>query len=384
MIYAQWLHSVPGIGAAALDRMLQADLTARDIYRMDERRLHGCGLFSETQIAAVLAQHAKDPQAEWEKLVSAGIRFVCRENRTIPGKLLRITRPPYGLYVIGKLPDERRFSVAVVGARECTSYGAAVSRKIGKELAENGVVVISGMARGVDGCAHRGALDADGCTVAVLGCGIDRCYPSVNRDLYRRIPEKGCLISEFAPGTAALSENFPQRNRIISAFSDCVIVAEARRRSGSLITAELAAEQGKDVYAVPGPVDSVLSYGCHHLIHQGAGIWYSMSEFLHDQSMDFGGHVPDEAVRSLELSQRKVYSAVVLLPKSIEEIGRETGIKSRDLIQILLDLQLKGLIAEIGKGRYVRLQAADPEEKEVENSGDESGYCGVTGQDKDH
>ena len=383
MIYAQWLHSIEGISAAVCGNMLGRGFTAEEIYRMREEELIAAGLFNPKQISALLKAKEKDPKEEWEKLEEAGIRFYSREKGPYPKKLRRIREAPYGLYVIGSLPDETRYTAAVVGARECTTYGAAVSKKIGMELARSGVNIVSGMARGADGCAQRGALEGGGKTYAVLGCGIDQIYPTQNQDLYRGIPESGGVISEYPPGVIPYPIYFPQRNRIISGLSDCVIVAEARRRSGSLITAELAIEQGKDVYAVPGPIDSALSYGCHHLIHQGAGIYYSTAEFLHDKSLDFSGFAPPEAVRSLEMSQRIVYSAIVLLPKSLEEIKKETGMSSRILLQILLDLQLKGLIAEIGKGRYIRLFVEDPQENEVEDHGQESGYRGVTGESKD-
>ena len=375
MIYAQWLHSIEGVGAAACRKMTDAGLRAQDVYRMNGIQLHACGIFTDRQIDAILKHHEKDPQAEWEKLSEAGIRFLTLEEGDYPGRLRRIRDAPYGLYLIGKLPDERRLSAAVVGARECTTYGAAVSKKIGKELSESGVTVVSGMARGIDGCAHRGALSDGGDTFAVLGCGIDTCYPTTNRDLYHDIPLHGGIFSEFPPGVQPLPIYFPMRNRIISGLSDCVVVVEARKKSGSLITAELAMEQGRDVYAVPGPIDSSLSYGCHHLIHQGAGIWVSTAEFLHDKSLDFAGYTKNETVRMLEKSEGIVYSAIVLLPKSIEEIKQETGTDSRQLMKILLDLQIKGLIAEIGKGRYIRLHVTDPEEDEEEGEEGEANGC---------
>ena len=364
MIYAQWLHSIESVSDAACRRMLRADLCAEDVYRMDETQLLLTGCFGPGQIADIIACHDRDPQAQWDALERDGIRFCTLEEGEYPKKLRKIKDAPYGLYLIGDLPDPARYTVAVVGARECTPYGAAVSKKIGRQLAESGVTVVSGMARGVDGCAHRGALETDGKTIAVLGCGIDQAYPPGNKDLYHAIPSHGGILSEYPPGVPALPTNFPLRNRIISGLSDCVIVVEARRRSGSLITAELAMQQGKDVYAVPGPVDSALSLGCHHLIHQGAGIFCSTAEFLKDKSLEAAVSAKSAPVRRLEMSERIVYSAIVLFPKSIEEIQKETGFESRTLLQILLDLQLKGLITEIGKGRYIRLNAEDPDENE--------------------
>ena len=187
-----------------------------------------------------------------------------------PGRLKEIYDPPYALYVKGKLPDNTARAAAIVGARSCTPYGEKYALEYGKKLAECGIQVISGLARGVDGIGQRGALLGGGKTFAVLGSGVDVCYPKNHMGLYLDILEQeGGILSELPPGTPPLPQHFPRRNRIISALSDIVLVMEARERSGSLITADLALEQGKDVYALPGPVNSSLSQGCNRLIFQG-------------------------------------------------------------------------------------------------------------------
>ncbi len=192
------------------------------------------------------------------RLLEAGVIWLARSDGRFPRALASIFDPPVGLFVRGQadLSMLEMPSAAVVGARSCSPYGAQVARTLGRELADAGVVVVSGLARGVDGEAHRGALDAGGTTIAVLGCGIDRDYPIAHTDLARRIREAGLIVSEYAPGVEPAPWRFPARNRIIAGLSAATIVVEARERSGALITADLALEEGREVFAVPGEITS--------------------------------------------------------------------------------------------------------------------------------
>ncbi len=209
--------------------------------------------------------------------------YISSEDPRYPDRLRQLPGMPRGLYVRGALPDSAP-SVAIVGARKCTVYGHKQAYAFGRYLASKGVQIISGMALGVDGYAQEGALDAGGKTFAVLGCGVDYCYPRSNRPLYDRIPNQGGILSELPEGTEPYARFFPARNRIISALSDLVLVIEAAEKSGSLITADYALEQGRTVYALPGRVGDRLSDGCNRLIYQGAGIAYS-AEALYDDLM---------------------------------------------------------------------------------------------------
>jgi DNA processing protein len=215
-----------------------------------------------------------DQARELDKLGNAGFRFIARCSADFPTGLDSIHDVPAGLFVRGNAELVNVFNypcVAIVGARACSGYGAGVARQFGRDLAANGVTVVSGLARGIDGEAHRGALEAGGTTVAVLGCGIDRDYPSAHADLGRRIVESGGLIvSEYAPGVEPAPWRFPARNRIIAGISEVTVVVEARERSGALITADLAMEEERPVYAVPGEITSVLSAGTNHLLQLGA------------------------------------------------------------------------------------------------------------------
>lgn len=212
----------------------------------------------------------------------AGIRMVERGERDYPARLLEIPDPPERLYVLGRLPEEKVPSVAIIGARECSEYGSYVAARLGECMGRNGIQVISGMARGIDGIGQTAALDAGGSSFAVLGSGVDVCYPARNRRLYERLRERGGVLSEYPPGTPALSRNFPPRNRIVSGLADAVVVVEAREKSGTLITVDMALEQGKEVYAVPGRVTDALSSGCNRLVKLGAAVLLDPEELAEE------------------------------------------------------------------------------------------------------
>ena len=212
------------------------------------------------------------------------------------------------------------------------------------------------MAKGIDGAGQRGALNSKALTYGVLGCGVDICYPREYIGLYMDIQEKGGIISEQIPGSPPLPAYFPMRNRIISGLSDVILVIEAKERSGSLITADLALEQGKDVYALPGPVTSTASRGCHQLIRQGAGILLSPEELLEELDIEAKGYgqnsVKNEKV--LESTENMLYSCVGLFPKSMSQLMEETGLDARKTLEVLASLQLQGIIKEVSKNYYIR------------------------------
>lgn len=209
-------------------------------------------------------------------------RKILLTDREYPRRLLEIPQAPKQLYVRGRLPEEGVPSVAIIGARDCSYYGQEVAKRLGKLFGENGIQVISGMARGIDGIGQQAALQAGGSSFAVLGCGADICYPRQNQDLYDRLRKQGGVISEYEWGTPPRAGNFPPRNRIVSGLADAVIVVEARKKSGTLITVDMALEQGKEVYAVPGRLVDDLSSGCNYLIKNGAGILLDMEEFMEE------------------------------------------------------------------------------------------------------
>ena len=284
--------------------------------------------------------------------------WICkREDRQYPKKLQYYDSMPEVLYIRGELPEPDKPVVAIVGARACSRYGEHQAYRFGRILGENGVQVISGLARGVDGMAHRGALDAGGKTFAVMGCGGDICYPPEHRELYERMKEgDGGILSEFPDGTPPYGRNFPRRNRIISGLADLVLVIEARTRSGSLITAGYALEQGKTVYALPGRVGDALSEGCNQLIADGAGIACSPEMLLEEIGIRAERKVNFRQNSKIRLASQEemVYSCLDFQPKNIEDIYQETRLDTRVIAEVLLKLELDGLITEPVKNYYAR------------------------------
>ncbi len=285
-----------------------------------------------------------DEQAFRARLAAAGVRFVGRSDPAFPSSLRSIFDPPAGLFLRGTASVELldRPAVAIVGARACSSYGSHVARAFGRELAAAGLVVVSGMARGVDGEAHRGALEAGGVTVAVLGCGVDRDYPAAHAELARRIAETGLVVSEYAPGVEPAPWRFPARNRIVSGLVQATVVVEARERSGALITADLALEEGREVFAVPGEITSALSAGTNALLRLGATAATSSEDVLES----YGLEPPEPATASLSPAAERVLARLREGPASADQLVRALGLGAGTVAAALAELELGGLAAE--------------------------------------
>ena len=272
--------------------------------------------------------------------------MIVLRRRELPPLLRAIHDPPARLYLRGN-GDAALLTapaVAIVGARACSPYGAQVARMLGRELAAAGVVVVSGLARGIDGEAHRGALETDGYTVAVLGCGIDRDYPAANASLARSIGERSLIVSEYEPGVEPAPWRFPARNRIIAGLCAATIVVEARERSGALITADFALEEGREVFAVPGEITSALSAGVNALLRLGATPLTAAADVLESLGME---SPPDDRVAADN-------PLLDLLPATADELVRTTGLAVGEVIAALAELDVAGLVAE-GDGIYRRL-----------------------------
>lgn len=284
------------------------------------------------------------------------IRYISEKHYEYPEKLKNLTDRPKGLYRKGRLPEPGKPAVAIVGARNCTVYGARVAEYFAFELAKAGVEIISGLASGIDTAAHYGALQAGGVTYGILGSGVDVCYPKSNQKLYEKMLEKGGIISEYEPGTKPLPYHFPLRNRIISGLSDLVLVVEAREKSGSLITADLAMEQGKDVFAVPGGIFEALSKGCNRLISQGAGIATEPQDVLNAIGLNCENWKNNFQKNDnlLATKEKLVYSHLCLFPKTIDELVRETELPLQQILEILMELEMEGYAREIAKNHFVR------------------------------
>lgn len=313
-IYEYWLASA-AISDQKKTRLHAYMKSAREVYYIEETHLPQFRFLNEKDCNTIIqAKKTWDLQGEYEKMQEQGISFFTCFAPEYPKKLMNLVDKPYALYLKGSLPKEEALSAAIVGARRCSRYGEKYAYEFGEALSQHGIQIISGLAAGIDGISQRGALTGRGKTFAVLGNGVDICYPRDHIGLYQDILELGGgILSELPPGVKPLPYHFPRRNRIISGLSDLVLVIEAREKSGSLITADLALEQGRDVYALPGPVDSMLSQGCHQLIRQGAGILMSPEMLL--EELGLLGHILREKdgdiKKVLESTENLVYSSVV-------------------------------------------------------------------------
>ena len=288
--YAYWLMCAP-IGDSAKSRLLLRFGRPSGVFEASEKALLDSNLSigkKERWIAYIKERQEENVKREYEELQIKGILFYPEYHPHYPAKLLSIPARPFGIFVKGKLPDVRQRSLAIVGARDCSEYGQYVARHFAEKMAQNGVAVISGLARGIDGIAQRAAMEAGGESFGVLGSGADICYPKSNEKLYRMCMERGGILSTYLPGTPPTPNLFPPRNRIISGVSDGILIIEAREKSGTIITADLALEQGKDVFVIPGRVTDRLSDGCNSLIRQGASLIQSPEQLLEELHIGYG------------------------------------------------------------------------------------------------
>lgn len=364
--YEIWIASIPHLSDRKKQMLRSRVKTGKHAYYIEETELKQMEFLSTNDREAILqAKKGCDPERLFEDLEKKGIHVTLQFETQYPNILKSVSDNPYALFYKGNLPDEKLLSVGMVGARQCTAYGEKNAYEFAKKLAEHQIQIISGLAKGIDGISQRGALMGGGRTYAVLGCGVDICYPREHIGLYQDILEKGGgIISELPMGSPPLAYQFPRRNRIISGLSKAVLVMEARERSGSLITADMALEQGRDVYALPGPIDSSLSAGCNRLIWQGAGILLSPQDFLEELGYTADGKFVEsdekesgkdvEKKKVLETKENMVYSSICLYPKSADQIVNETGLPVQTIVQILGALQIEGLIKEISKNYYIK------------------------------
>lgn len=290
-----------------------------------------------------------DAAAELARLESLGFRFVGRSEEGFPSLLRAIHDPPPGLFLRGAGAVEllSRPAVGIVGARACSAYGRQVGRSLGRDLAAAGLVVVSGLARGIDAEAHRGALDGGGVTVAVLGCGIDRDYPAANRELARAIGSAGLVVSEYAPAVEPAPWRFPARNRIVAGLCAATVVVEARERSGALITADFALEEGREVFAVPGEITSALSAGANALLRLGATPLTSARDVLESYGIEPPGHVVVEVSPAAAAVLGRVRDGAA----GADELARATGLGAGELAAALSELELAGAV-QVEEGIY--------------------------------
>jgi DNA processing protein len=352
-----WLgfHHVPGVGAARIGRLIERFGSVEAAWRATERELRAAGMSEDAAKAIVAGRARVDIDRELERLDRLGISAVALDDDTYPRLLRHISSPPPVLFVRGALTPDDDLAVGVVGTRRATKYGTDIAVRFSRELAGAGVTIVSGMALGIDSAAHRGALEAGGRTIAVFGCGLDTIYPPRNRQLAERIVANGALVSEYLPGTRPDARNFPVRNRIISGLSRGVLVVEAPLRSGALITTAFAADQGRDVFAVPGSALSPASAGCHELIRNGASLVTDAGQILEQLDVEAAReHSQTRLVLPDTDAERILYAIIGAEPRHVDELAHESGLPIEEAGGTLVMMELKGLVRQAGAQHYVR------------------------------
>jgi DNA processing protein len=348
---------VRGVGSVRLASLIAHFGSAEAAWNGTPDHLRQAGLGAKTTARLIDLRQSLDLEALLERISSQGIKVLTSEDPGYPTRLKEIEQPPPVLFVRGEWLPEDEFCIAIVGTRRITAYGRQITEELAVHLAANGVTVISGLARGVDGVAHEGALRAGGRTVAVLGSGVDRIYPPENRALAQEICSRGALLSDYPLGTAPESSNFPPRNRIISGLSAATIVVEAGETSGALITAEFAAEQGRDVFAVPGSILAPQSKGTNRLIQNGALPLLSVDDVL--QALDFTRVGEMKTARRILPSDDVEAQVINILcdePLHVDEIRHQTGLPVEKVSAALVMMELKGMVRQVGGMQYVAVR----------------------------
>ena len=352
-----WL--TPGLGLAACHRLLAEAGGPREVFSLTRRDLERLSIQPPAVEDLFSSSSEERAEREWERATSSGVRIIDIEDPHYPPLLKEIFDPPIVLYVRQTDWDARMPHLAVVGTRRPSPYGLYAAERLGLELAGRGIAVVSGLARGIDTAAHRGALSA-GRTVAVLGTGIDRVYPAENRQLAELIGRKGALLSEFPLGTPPLPRNFPLRNRLLAGLTLGTVVVEARQRSGSLITARLALEANREVFAVPGPIDSPRSTGPHALIRQGACLVTRPEDIVEELpasvQRELTTPAPEEAaaIQQLTAPQRSVLEALSASEaRGMDSLLTNLDLPPSEIYSALLQLELEGLVRQHTGDRYL-------------------------------
>jgi len=365
------LHLVPGLGSVGFRALLTAFGSAAAVLRASQKDLQGVPGIRSQVISAITtpSPYRQAAEHELQRMASLGMVMLCFGDEGYPGLLANIFNPPMTLFVKGNPGALRKEGLAVVGSRAATSYGLKVARDFSAQLASMGVVIVSGLALGIDTAAHTGALTAGGETVAVLGCGLDVPYPRANTRLACQIAEAGAVISEYPLATPPDAFRFPARNRIISGLTRGVLVVEAAQRSGSLITARLALEEGREVFAIPGRVDSLKSSGTHRLLQEGAKLVGTIDDILEELHWRLSAPTegstagPPSAAPSPPLSanEARVIGLLDVYPKPIDTIITQSRLPAATVSEVLLLLELQGLIESLPGQQYRAVSSASTE-----------------------
>ena len=351
------INLVKGIGAVRLRALLDYFGDAKTAWQATPEQLRAAGLSKKIVERFTKVRSNVDLDALWQQIEEKNIRVMTWEDSDYPARLREIAQPPPILYLRGDLTEDDAWAVAIVGTRRVTSYGRQVTEEIAAYLAQNGVTVVSGLARGVDGIAHQAALKAGGRTLAILGSGVNRIYPPEHRTLAEQISQAGAVISDYAPDTPPEGSNFPPRNRIISGLSMATIVIEAGETSGALITAKFAVEQGREVFALPGNIFAPQSKGPNRLIQQGAHPLLKPRDIL--DVLDLTRVTEHRAARQVlpaDATEAQLISMLTQEPQHVDEIRSQTGLAVEKVSSTLVMMELKGMVHHVGGMNYVAVR----------------------------
>ncbi|MBI3176339.1 MAG: DNA-protecting protein DprA [Chloroflexi bacterium] len=351
---------IKGIGAVRLQALIHHFGDLETAWKGNPADLAEAGLGAKLVERVIQARESVDLEKISEQIARQGIQILTWDDELYPARLREIDQPPPVLYLRGEyLPDDV-FAVGIVGTRRVTPYGRQVTEEIASFLAANGITVVSGLARGVDAVAHTAALKAGGRTIGVLGSGVDRIYPPEHRALAEQMMERGAVVSDYAPGTPPDASNFPPRNRIISGLSLAVVVIEAGETSGALITAEFAAEQGREIFAVPGSILAPQSKGTNKLIQNGAQPLLTASDLMQALNLTrMGEHKAARKILPSDEVEAKLLAALGEQPVHVDELGNQTGLPIEKVSATLTLMELKGMVRQVGGMHYVSIREAN-------------------------
>src|SRR5215216_279856 len=348
---------IKGIGAVRMQALMRYFGNLEVAWKAPPIELARAGLGLKVIERIVQARQSVDLEMIWAKIEAQGIKILTWEDETYPQRLKEIDQPPPVLYIRGDyLPDDL-FAVAIVGTRRVTAYGRQITEELAAYLAAHGITVISGLARGVDAVAHQTALKAGGRTIGVLGSGVDKIYPPEHRGLAEKMMGSGAILSDYAPGTPPDASNFPPRNRIISGLSLAVVVIEAGETSGALITAEFAAEQGREIFAVPGSILAPQSKGTNKLIQKGAQPLLSIDDLMQALNLTrMGEHKAARKIIPADETEARVLNILGVEPLHVDEIRNQTELPIEKVTATLALMELKGMVRQVGGMNYVAVR----------------------------
>lgn len=361
--YLLFLSKTLCVGIKTYRKLQTVFQSPEEVYNTPVQKLENTGILTKAQLMRFYEPEVRNNiQREYENLLKENIRLICTEDRDYPPKLLQIKDTPPVVFLKGKLPSLNVPCASIIGARECSVYGANVASRLGELFASAKVAVVSGMARGIDSIGQSAAVMAGGYSLAVLGGGADVIYPKESGNLYRRLEQTGGILSEYPPGTAPQPAYFAQRNRLISGLSDAVCVIEAKEKSGTLITVDCALEQGREVYALPGRITDATSFGTNELIRQGAGIISDLDGFLADFLTTYSWDLPAETNKEqkvklpypsfLSANEKLVLENIDENSFTTDQLSVKTGIPAYELLGVCVSLCTNLLLKNVGAGRF--------------------------------